>query len=176
MHSFSTRFPKQLRYWTIYCILNALPGLGLSLHGNFGKHASSVLGISLAISTFIVTFSALTSLPGALADDTSLPSRALKTAIRIRSWTAVTSLLFVPSESTFLFIPDSWCGVIALFAAPVLFPWKFNPVGFLTTYTLTIMVGLMLTVLVVALWLFVLIVLAIRNYLGTKSRSGRIGH
>ena len=62
-------FPRQLRYWSLHCLLNAAPSLGIAL-GWLGlwKSPSAVAAMFTAIATFIVLYATLTSLRGPLTD------------------------------------------------------------------------------------------------------------
>jgi hypothetical protein len=67
--AFRTAFPRQLRYWTLHCLLNALPSLGIAL-GWLGliNSPAATAAIFSAIATFNLLHAVLTSLKGPLAD------------------------------------------------------------------------------------------------------------
>jgi hypothetical protein len=106
-------FRRQLRYWMLHCLLNALPSfiiaaVWLKLRGPLA--VSAMLG---AIGTFILLYATLTTLQGSLADPNHSFSRALKLGAKIRAWISGMSLLMVPFEKIIIFTPDFWCGFLS---------------------------------------------------------------
>lgn len=174
--AFSTAFPRQLRYWTLHCLLNALPSLGIALFWlELWKHPSAVVAMFAAIATFIVLYAALTSLPGPLADRDHLLSRALRLGAKIRAWLSVMSLALLPTGVLMLFTPDYWAGLMAitLLNAAANFLGSTEPffdgdtasntAGFFPVYATTLLEGFILSFLLLMISFFALIVLQARD-------------
>jgi hypothetical protein len=108
-------FPRQLRYWTLHCLLNAAPSLGIAL-GWWGlwQHPSAVAAMFAAIATFIGLYSVLTSLRGPFSDPDHILSRALRLGTRLRAWISGLSLLVLPTGIFMMFTPDYWCGLLSI--------------------------------------------------------------
>lgn len=108
-------FPRQLRYWTLHCLLNALPSLGIAL-GWLGlwKSPSAVMAMFAAIATFIVLYATLTSLRGPFTDPGHVLSRALRLGARIRAWISGLSCLVLPTGIGMMLTPDYWCGLLSI--------------------------------------------------------------
>jgi hypothetical protein len=108
-----TTFPRQLRFWAFHSSLNALPSLCIALgYMRLWDNPQAVVAMIAAISTFILLYAALTSLPGPLADRGHVLSRSLRLGAKIRGWISVLSLLMVWPPAIF-FTPDLWCGIFA---------------------------------------------------------------
>ncbi|RYD22826.1 MAG: hypothetical protein EOP87_26785 [Verrucomicrobiaceae bacterium] len=152
--AFLTTFPRQLRYWTFHCCLNALPSFGLALV--FLKLWNSPLGIMAmlaAIGTFILLYASITSL-GPFGDDEHTLSRALHMGARIRGWMSAASLAIMPLGGM-VFVPDFWCGFISaqIISSTLELPGTSGDFelltegkgGFLSIYLTTLLEGFMLS-------------------------------
>lgn len=178
-------FPRQLRYWSLHCLLNAGPSLGIAL-GWMGLWQSPVAVAAMfsAIATFILLYSVLTSLRGPLADPDHILSRALKLGARIRAWISFISLLAIPTGILVLFTPDYWCGMIAitLLNGATRFLGATEPFfvadpdvaqrHFLPVYTTTLLEGFILSFLLLMIAFFSLIVLQSRDRKRAFAGSG----
>jgi hypothetical protein len=108
-------FPRQLRYWSLHCLLNAAPSLGIAL-GWLGlwKVPAAVAAMFLAIATFILLYSMLTSLRGPFTIPTHILARSLRLGTKIRGWISAISLLVLPIDILVMFTPDFWCGLLSM--------------------------------------------------------------
>lgn len=163
LDTFRTVFPRQLRFWTFHCVMNALPSLGI-----------------------ILLVTTLTSLRGPLSTEGHLLSRSLKLGAKIREWMAVVSLLpLAAKESSMLYIPDYYCAVIALAAAShVTIPgFSMNDLAygvpstaFIPIFATTILTGLILSFLLLIISFFAVILLQARDrrkfFADARSASG----
>ena len=180
-------FPRQLRYWSFHCLLNAGPSLGIAL-GFLGlwKFPSAVAAMFTAIATFIVLYSVLTSLRGPFTDPNHILSRALKLGAKIRAWISAISLLVLPTEVLMMFTPDFWCGVLSinLINMAARFLGASGPVfqpnaggsgtpGFLPVYATTLLEGFILSFLLMMIAFFSLILLQMRDR--KKAYAGMAG-
>ncbi len=169
-------FPRQLRYWSLHCLLNAAPSLGIAL-GWLGlwKSPSAVAAMFTAIATFIVLYATLTSLRGPLTDPDHLLSRALMLGARIRGWISGISLLVLPTGIFMMFTPDYWCGLLSISllngAARFLGASRpfFQPepdgatASFLPVYATTLLEGFILSFLLLMIAFFALVFLQMRD-------------
>lgn len=113
--TFRTVFPRQLRFWTFHCLLNALPSIGIALFFlQLWRNSVAVAAIFFAIGTFILLYTTVTSLNGPLADEKHLLSRSLKLGVTIRAWISGISVLLLLTLKGILFVPDLWCGIIII--------------------------------------------------------------
>ena len=153
--TFRTVFPRQLRYWTFHCTLNALPSFCIALVAlQFWKNPQAIAAMVSAVGTFILIYAACTSLNGPLADETHVLSRSLKLGARLRAWISGFSMLvvFTPAMSI---TPDFWCGYFAVILANVLskaagasgslFDMNGGNAEFFAVYTITMLEGIILT-------------------------------
>lgn len=168
-------FPRQLRYWSLHCLLNAAPSLGIAL-GWMGlwKQTPAVVAMFTAIATFIGLYAFLTSLRGPFSDPSHLLSRSLALGARIRAWISGLSVLVLPTGILMIFTPDYWCGAAALFAvngaarylgtpSPVLTPDSGANTGFLAVYATTLLEGFLLSFLLLMISFFALLLLQSRE-------------
>ena len=169
-------FPRQLRYWTLHCLLNALPSLGIAL-GWLGlwKSPLAVVAMFTAIATFIVLYASLTSLSGPLTDPDHILARSLKLGARIRAWISGISLLVVPTGIFMLLTPDYWCGLlsITLLNGAARFLGATGPffspapdeatAAFLPVFATTLLEGFILSFLLLMIAFFALILLQSRD-------------
>jgi hypothetical protein len=108
-----TIFLRQLRYWTFYCSLNALPSFGIALlFLGLWRNPAAVAAMLLAIATFILLYSTLTSLPGPMLEKEHLLSRALRVGVKVRGWISAVSVCIIPMGGMMV-TPDFWCGFYA---------------------------------------------------------------
>lgn len=167
-------FPRQLRYWSLHCLLNAAPSLGIAL-GWMGlwQHPPAVAAMFTAIATFIGLYSVLTSLRGPFTDPLHLLSRALRLGAKIRAWISALSLLALPTGILLVFTPDYWCGMAAMVAvnggsrflgddSPVIGRDEIKP-GFLPVYATTMVEGFLLSFLLLMIAFFALLLLQSRE-------------
>lgn len=169
-------FPRQLRYWTLHCLLNAAPSLGIAL-GWLGlwRSPSAWLAIFSAIAIFIGLYAFLTSLRGPFTDPDHILSRALRLGARIRAWISGLSCLVLPTGIGMMLTPDYWCGllsIILLNGAASFFGERgqfFNPDpagatdSFLPVFATTLLEGFILSFLLLMIAFFSLILLQVRD-------------
>ncbi|WAC20386.1 hypothetical protein OVA24_03210 [Luteolibacter sp. SL250] len=171
--------PRQLRFWSLHCTLNALPSLAIAL-GWLGlwKSGVAILAMMSAIVSFILLYAVVTSVVRPLADGDSILSRALKLGTKTRSLISGGSLLAVTTGMGVPFTPDFWCGFGASVIVDSLrtiaeigaFPAQFEPdvprlgnVSFGSIYLTTMLEGLLLSMLLFMLSFFCVILLQRRD-------------
>lgn len=182
-------FPRQLRYWTLHCLLNAAPSLGIAL-GWLGlwKHPAAVAAMFTAIGTFILLYAFLTSLRGPFSDPGHILSRALRLGTKIRAWISGLSCLALPTGVGMLFTPDYWCGLISisLVNGTARFlgstrPWfqpdtdGRNTTTFSPVFATTLLEGFILSFLLLMIAFFALIFLQMRDRKKTYPRMAGPG-
>ncbi|HEY1121896.1 MAG TPA: hypothetical protein VGE67_09855 [Haloferula sp.] len=169
--AFRANFPRQLRYWTLHCILNALPSLGISLGWmKLIQSPAATAAIFTAIATFILLYATVTSWIRPTSDRANLLFRSLDLGLRIRIAISVLSLFAIADQQNIRFVPDAWCGVAAAFCIDWLsrifgFGRIGNPpdIGFLPTYALTMLEGFILSFLLFMISFFALIFLQAKD-------------
>lgn len=179
-------FPRQLRYWSLHCLLNAAPSLGIAL-GWMGlwKIPSAVAAMFTAIATFILLYAFLTSLRGPFTDPGHILSRALRLGAKIRAWISGISLLVLPVPALMMFTPDLWCGMLSInlfnIAArilgapgPVFQPGSARSAyDFFPVFAITMLEGFILSFLLLMIAFFSLILLQMRDR--KKTYAGMAG-
>ncbi|MEI7928442.1 MAG: hypothetical protein WCH40_07820, partial [Verrucomicrobiales bacterium] len=162
-------FLRQLRYWSLHCSINALPSLGIALFFlGLWKNVEGVAAMLSAMATFILLYTALTSLRGPLSNEGHVLSRSLRLGTKIRSWISGISLLMLPLGPTALLMPDLWCGFLSIsilnqasrllgleIALPTGGPPNSN-VGFLSIYATTMLEGFIISFLLLMISFFAL--------------------
>jgi hypothetical protein len=183
--SFLATFPRQLRYWSLHCCLNALPSfLIATFFLELWKKPFGISAMLCGIVTFIILYSTITSLLEPLANENHILSRALKLGAKIRAWISVVtflliggSLLFLPTalkSFTFFFAlysPDGLCGFIAIAAIERLRIFKGSLIHgssdeippFLQIYTTTILEGFILSFILLIISFFAILFIQARD-------------
>ena len=169
-------FFRQLRYWTLHCLLNALPSLGIALGWmELWKRPPAVAAMFTAIATFILLYAVLTTLAEPLHDSFHILGRSLKLGTRLRAWISGLSLLLVPTGFLVMFTPDYWCGTIAIglvnrgavllgWGNGQFFDWEREAnSGFLPVYVVTLTEGILLSFLLLMISFFALLFLQARE-------------
>lgn len=109
-----TRLPEQARYWSLHCGVNALPSfIVAAFYLQMITQPLNVIAMLLAILTFIIGYTVLTSIDGLFTDSGSLLSRALKVGVKIRLVISLISLPMLLPSPVALFVPDVWAGMLA---------------------------------------------------------------
>ena len=180
-------FPRQLRYWTLHCLLNAAPSLGIAL-GWLGlwHHPAAVAAIFTAIATFVLLYAFLTSLRGPFSNPTHILSRALWLGAKIRAWISGLSCIAVTTGIGIWFTPDYYCGWLSislvngaarfLGASGAVFQPTADGAGapdFLPVFATTLLEGFILSFLLLMIAFFSLIVLQMRDR--RKAYAGMAG-
>ena len=187
--TFRTAFPRQLRFWTFHCIINALPSfcIALMLLGLW-KSPSGIVAMSFGIATYIVLYASLTSLIGPLSNEGGLFSRSLKTGAKTRSVLAAIALItFFLNLCVFKmsigsqaekavsigYVTDLYCGFAANqiledlvhVIKPLVLKFSFGTgtIGFLKIYLITVIEGFILSFLLLMISFFAVIFLQARD-------------
>jgi hypothetical protein len=164
---FRSAFPRQLRFWTLHCLLNALPSLGIALGWLKLIHQPiAIAAMFSAIATFILLYSTLTSWIAPLADPSHLLSRSLHLGTRVRATISFFSLFALTDDRHLPFLPDTWCGMASVYAVD----WLGSRIGvkpfnqdgsfasgFLQIYATTMLEGFILSFLLLMISFFALI-------------------
>lgn len=171
--AFRANFPRQVRYWTLHCILNALPSLGISLGWlKLIESPAATAAIFTAIATFILLYATATSLIRPTSDRSNLLFRSLDLGLRIRIAISILSLFALVEENHVRFAPDTWCGVAAGFCVDWLSrslgfgQINSNPIsdiGFFPIYAVTMLEGFILSFLLLMISFFALIFLQAKD-------------
>jgi hypothetical protein len=173
---FRSNFPRQLRYWTLHCLLNALPSLAIALGwAQLIRSPTATAAIFTAIATFILVYATLTSWLRPAADRSRLLFRSLDLGLRIRALISILSLFALTDKDHLVFLPDTWCGLAAGFSVNWL-GRKFGASGlnlngrhpesvsgFLQIYATTLLEGFILSFLLLMISFFALIILQAKD-------------
>jgi hypothetical protein len=168
------RLPRQARYWTLHCCINALPSfIVAAFYLQMITEPLSVLAMLLAIATFIGAYTVVTSVEGWFSDPESVLSRALKVGVRIRLIISLVSLPLLLPTALALIVPDVWAGLLA--AAIVNWFASFLGAGgawigptesqapALAVYATTMLEGLIISFMLLMLSFFSLLVLQAKD-------------
>lgn len=174
--TFRSNFPRQLRYWALHCILNALPSLGIALGwAQLVRSPAATAAIFTAIATFILLYATLTSWITPVADKSRLLFRSLDLGLRIRAVISVFSLFGLWDKDHLIFLPDIWCGLAAAFSIDWLGRrFGFERInlngrqpgsvsGFFQIYATTMLEGFILSFLLLMISFFALIILQAKD-------------
>jgi hypothetical protein len=173
--TFRSNFPRQLRYWALHCLSNALPSLGIALGWAGLIHSPpAVAAIFTAIATFILLYAVATSWIRPVAERSHLLFRSLDLGVKIRAAISIFSLFALTDRDHLIFLPDTWCGLGAgivvdwfgrsLGAGPLNLNGRDRGVsGFLQIYATTMLEGIILSFLLLMISFFALIVLQARD-------------
>jgi hypothetical protein len=105
--------PRQLRYWTGHCLLNALPsGVIACIFLKYWKNPEALLAMGSAVIAFILLFAFLTSIRGPLTQPDHTLNRAIRAGVKFRKAVSLISLPLLIPPFTFL-VPDLWGGLLA---------------------------------------------------------------
>lgn len=164
---FLSVFPRQLRFWTFHCCLNAAPSFVVALFFlGLVSNNEAIIAMLCGIGSFILFYATLTSLPGPLSDERNILSRSLKAGAKIRSWIAGLSLLSVFTPAITI-SPDFWCGNFAVKMVESLIGYfrsgfsvaRMEHAGFLEIYLTTIIEGCFLSMLLLMISFFAVMLL-----------------
>ncbi len=105
--------PRQLRYWTGHCLLNALPSAVIAcVFLEYWKKIEALVAMGLAVMVFICLFSFLTSIRGPFTQSDHTLNRAIRAGVKFRKVVSLISLPLLIPPFTFL-VPDLWTGLLA---------------------------------------------------------------
>jgi hypothetical protein len=172
MNDFLTRFPRQLGFWTMHGLFNALPSFIIVVFVMKTQRLETAIpAMLLAIGFWILVFSLITSIGGPLSEREHVLARALRLGTRIRTVIACLSLPLTAFglESLFL-LPDTWCGWAAVLAFDFLRKsagadcWldQVNAGEFLPIFAITLLEGFIISFLIVMISFFCVIILQSR--------------
>jgi len=186
--TFRSNFPRQLRYWALHCLLNALPSLGIALGwAQLIRSPAATAAMFTAIATFILLYATLTSWFPPAADRSRLLFRSLDLGLKIRAVISIFSVFGLTDKNHLVFLPDTWCGLAAGFNVDWLsraFGYgrlnlngsHSNSVsGFVQIYATTMLEGLILSFLLLMISFFALIILQARDRRKVFSPAERSG-
>lgn len=168
--------PRQLRYWTIHCSLNALPSFVIACKVlEMWRQPIAIAAMLSAVATFIVGYTLVTSLRGPLSDSSHILSRSVRVGTKIRMTISIISVPLGFSDAIGI-LPDFWCGFFAVQLTNVILPYVGYSSGlidlngnnaiqksFLPVYTSTMIEGLVLSFGLLMISFFALIALQIRD-------------
>ena len=185
VQSWWKRFRENLGFWTLQCVISALPGFCIAM--GFLKlswKSGAPLGMMAAFLTIVILVNSFASLSETLTSWKSLPSRGLRVALHIRGVSSFASLmvigaLLVTSGSyenpVIILMPDIWTGLTSTILVSLLsMPFGLeNPLaelteagtnlGFLTVYLIAIIDALILCFLMFILSFVSMLVIQIRD-------------
>lgn len=123
-------FPRQLRYWGLHCLLNALPSFIIaSVALDYWTNPVALKAMGAAVLVFILLYSLLTSLKGPLAQSDHVVSRAIRAGAKFRMVISIASLPFVAIPGAAVCTPDFWCGFAAILILQQLMRLLGDPLG-----------------------------------------------
>jgi hypothetical protein len=166
--AFFAVFPRQLRFWTFHCIVNALPSFCIaSVMLNLKDSPTCIIAMLAGIGSFILFYALLTSIPGPLADKRNLLARSLTAGTKIRSWfVGICALLIIFKVP--LFLVDFSIGTLAVRTVEET-SRAVSPGGLVTSidshssflhiYMVTILDGMLLSIVLLTLSFVALVVL-----------------
>jgi len=178
--SFTTVFPRQLRFWTFHCCLNAAPSFVIALlFLQLSENPAAIFAMLCGVGSFIALYATLTSLPGPLSDEQNILSRSLRAGAQIRSWIAGLSLLAVFTPALTI-SPDFWCGNIAVRMVesaiksfrPGFSASRMEHADFFRIYLTTILEGFFLSFLLLMISFFAVMVIQKKD----RRRAFRTAH
>lgn len=173
--TFLSRFPKQLGHWIIHGFCNALPSFIIAVAFLKLHDRTSISAMLAAVGLFVVAFATVTSWPGVLSEPGHLLPRSIRLGARVRSWIAGLSLLLLPfGNNAFSMMPDFWCGFAAALIQDSVARRMGMPNGFLDrrsddsmtflpVFTVTLLEGLIISILLLMISFFCLIILQARE-------------
>jgi len=185
VQSWWKRFRENLGFWTLQCVISALPGFCIAM--GFLKlswKSGAPLGMMAAFLTIVILVNSFASLSETLTSWKSLLSRGLRVALHIRGVSSFASLmvigaLLVTSGSyenpVIILMPDIWTGLTSTILVSLLsMPFGLeNPLaelteagtnlGFLTVYLIAIIDALILCFLMFILSFVSMLVIQIRD-------------
>ena len=169
-----SRLRSQARYWGLHCSVNALPSfIVATCYLQMATKPLAILAMLLAILTFVVAYTVITSIDGLFTDPESLLSRALKIGVKFRLVVSLVSLPFLLPTAAALFVPDVWAGMLAVGlvngagqllggGGAMVGPTEGSP-PMLAVYATTIIEGLILSLSLLMISFFTLLVLQMKN-------------
>lgn len=151
MHGSPTGTGSRFGFWTFHCSLSALPGFILACRSGLGSDPVNILAMLLAIGTFILVYTGLSSFSPELSDPKRLAAATLRLICNYRSTLAVFSVPFALHNDLIMLLPDAWCGAIAIMF--ICIPGSPGGHAFMETYLQSIVVGAMLSGVIVAVYI-----------------------
>jgi hypothetical protein len=122
--------PRQLRYWSIHCVINALPSFVIAcVHLDLWQNPDALKAMGAAVLAFILVYSLLTSIRGPLTQSDHVLSRAIRAGAKFRMMISIFSTPFAPFAGAFVCVPDLWCGAAAIFILTQLLRLAGGPLG-----------------------------------------------
>lgn len=167
-------FPGKLRFWTLHCIINALPSYLIAVVWLGLWPVAHAHGAMLAaLCTFILGYSILTVWLPLLREGRNLFTRALKVGLTIRTVISVITILAIPVGTPLIFAPDTWCGLAASRVVSMVLGTRPLPeriggsgggeVGFLEIYAITLLEGVILSFMLFIFSFIAIIILQMRD-------------
>lgn len=110
----TTDFLRNLRFWTLHCSITAFPSFLIAgiLLGLFDELSAS-LAMIIGVLIFILGYTTLSTFLPVLNDRSTLLSRALRVALKIRVGLSLIALLGLGLPFLLIFHPDYWAGILA---------------------------------------------------------------
>jgi len=169
-----SRLRGQARYWGLHCSVNALPSfIVATFYLQMVKDPLALIAMILAILTFVVGYTLITSIDGLFSDSDSLLSRALRIGVKFRLVVSLASLPFLLPTAAVLFVPDVWAGMLAAGVVNAVGQYLGGSVQLigptdsgapmLAVYLTTILEGLILSMSLFMISFFSLLVLQMKN-------------
>ena len=178
-------FPSQLGFWSLHCGLTALPSFCIAL--TTFNSGLAILAMLCGIATFVLGYTLITSSSLYGKIHAGLIGRSIKLGARIRMIISLASLpLLIPLIGTnindspepptgLFFAPDFWFGYAAIVIVVMIMGAISSPSAsflgsdgdlggnFLTTYAVTIVEGLLISISLITIAFITLIILNFRK-------------
>jgi len=182
---FLSVFPRQLRFWTFHCCLNAAPSFVIALVLlDLWRSPSGIAAMCCGVATFILFYSVVTSIGTPFSVEFGISARALRAGAKVRSFLgAIAFVAFVIQLSatkvgvgsgvekifSIGYLADFYCGMMAnrileefvRIMKPLVLQFGFGKgtIGFFEIYLTTLIEGVILSFLLILISFFALIVL-----------------
>lgn len=186
MKEWFKRFRRDLGFWSLQCVISALPGFCIAMWlVGFSGNAVAPLAMLAALFTMILAIAALASISPSLTAWRTLPSRGLRAGLMLRGLCSVISLIVIgvalagggrgDGHVILIVLPDLWTGLGAVLSMSLLsVPLGFeNPasqvmdghadLGFSMIYLIALIDGLILCFLIFIVSFVSMLVLQIRD-------------
>jgi len=185
MKAWFERFRRSLGFWSLHCVVSALPGFCIAMWlVGFSRNPVAPPAMLSALFTMILLLTSIMSIWPTLTDWRTLPSRGLRVGLQLRFICSVASLIVLgvvlaseggDGHAILILMPDLWTGLGAVLSISLLSePFGYgNPVsdvmddssdlGFAMIYLIALIDGLILCFMIFIVSFVSMLVLQIRD-------------
>lgn len=195
MKAWFERLRRSLGFWSLHCVVSALPGFCIAMWlVGFSKNPVAPPAMLSALFTMILLLTSIMSIWPTLTDWRTLPTRGLRVGLQLRFICSVASLIVLgvvlaseggDGHAILILIPDLWTGLGAVLSISLLSePFGFgnsaseimdgsSDIGFLMIYLIALIDGLILCFLIFIVSFVSMLVLQIWDRRRLYSGFGR---